>query len=504
MALPTYYDTGTVSIAAGGTVVTGVGTTWGSDVILPGDMFMVPGQAAIPPQRIASVASNTSLTLAHPWPGTTVTAGGYEVRYVGQIERSTAQTRRVLELLGQAALPQGGTAGQVLAKATGTDYDADWVDPVAEAVNVAVSAIAGLTATDAQAALAEIITILGSKQPLDDDLTTLAGAFATAASGTAAGLALAEATANGTSKITIAAPAALGADRTATFPDASGTIILGSTGGTDNRLLRADGAGGGSLQSSDATLDDNGGMTLLRLALGGAAIDTTRLVNAQVSGTDVWGVVAAITDTNTNAQMTHRRSRAAGADVASGDVVGATAYQVTHTATAPIIALFRAVVDGTPGANDGPGRFEWHTTPDGSSAPTESMRLGQDKRLTVHGAVLADANGGIGYAAGAGGAVTQATSKSTGVTLNKPSGAITMNGASLANSTTVTFTLTNSEIGANDTLSINHRSGGTAGAYVINAQCAAGSANINVRNISGGSLSEAIVLGFNLIKGAVA
>ena len=54
----------------------------------------------------------------------------------------------------------------------------------------------------------------------------------------------------------------------------------------------------------------------------------------------------------------------------------------------------------------------------------------------------------IGYPRG--GAVTQATSKSTGVTLNKPCGAITMHNASLAGDAEVSFTVTNSEVAATD------------------------------------------------------
>ena len=105
-----------------------------------------------------------------------------------------------------------------------------------------------------------------------------------------------------------------------------------------------------------------------------------------------------------------------------------------------------------------------------------------------------------GYAAGSGGTVTQATSKATGVTLNKSTGQITLDGAALSASTTVNFTLTNTVIEAGDILIMNHISGGTAGSYLLNAQSAAGSASINVRNISLGSLSEAIVISFAVIK----
>ena len=68
----------------------------------------------------------------------------------------------------------------------------------------------------------------------------------------------------------------------------------------------------------------------------------------------------------------------------------------------------------------------------------------------------------IGYAAGAQGTVTQGTSKSTGVTLNKSAGRITMNGALLAANTAVSFTLTNSLISTNDTIIVCISGGATA------------------------------------------
>ncbi len=106
----------------------------------------------------------------------------------------------------------------------------------------------------------------------------------------------------------------------------------------------------------------------------------------------------------------------------------------------------------------------------------------------------------LGYTTDAQGTVTQATSKSTGVTLNKSAGQITMNNAALASVTNVTFTLTNSFISANDILILNVGSGATSGAYNCWVSgLSAGSASITLRNISGGSLSEAVVINFALI-----
>ena len=109
-----------------------------------------------------------------------------------------------------------------------------------------------------------------------------------------------------------------------------------------------------------------------------------------------------------------------------------------------------------------------------------------------------------GYITGEGGTVTQLTSKSTGVTLNKKCGQITMNAASLAASTTVSFVLTNSTIAATDLLVLNHVSGGTFGAYTLNGRAAAGSATIDVRNVSAGALLEAIVIGYAVVKAVTA
>ena len=107
----------------------------------------------------------------------------------------------------------------------------------------------------------------------------------------------------------------------------------------------------------------------------------------------------------------------------------------------------------------------------------------------------------IGYTAAAQGTVTQATDKSTAVTLNKPAGRITMNGASLNTATNATFTLNNSFISANDTVILTISGGqATAGSYNVFANnLGTGTVSISLRNISGGTLSEAVVINFAVI-----
>ena len=107
----------------------------------------------------------------------------------------------------------------------------------------------------------------------------------------------------------------------------------------------------------------------------------------------------------------------------------------------------------------------------------------------------------IGYTTG--GTVTQATNKSTAVTLNTESGQITMNAAALGDGAYVTFAVTNDRVSATDVVNVGHGSGGTAGGYVVvNSAVAAGSFKVTVGNVSGGSLSQAIVINFAVQKGA--
>ena len=113
----------------------------------------------------------------------------------------------------------------------------------------------------------------------------------------------------------------------------------------------------------------------------------------------------------------------------------------------------------------------------------------------------------LGYSAAAQGAVTQATDKSTGVTLNKSAGRITMNNAALAGGAVASFVLTNSVISANDTIIVcvsSNTTGSAAGAYTTYVSyLASGSALITLRNLTTAtSYSEAVIINFSIIHGA--
>ena len=123
----------------------------------------------------------------------------------------------------------------------------------------------------------------------------------------------------------------------------------------------------------------------------------------------------------------------------------------------------------------------------------------EDQNLRGSDVVYVDSE--LGYTAAAQGAVTQATNKTTAVTLNKPAGRITMNAAALAAATNVSFTLNNSYISSNDIIILTLSGGiATAGTYNcwVNSMNA-GSCSITLRNISAGSLSEAVIINFAMI-----
>ena len=109
---------------------------------------------------------------------------------------------------------------------------------------------------------------------------------------------------------------------------------------------------------------------------------------------------------------------------------------------------------------------------------------------------------GIGYATGAGGTVTQITSRNTGVTLNKVSGDIVLLSAinaAVSAATSNTVTVTNSAVTINDTINVVQKSG--VDKYLIFVtDVAAGSFDITFFT-TGGTTNEAPVFHFNVING---
>jgi hypothetical protein len=132
----------------------------------------------------------------------------------------------------------------------------------------------------------------------------------------------------------------------------------------------------------------------------------------------------------------------------------------------------------------------------------QRMSISAAGNTTVTGSILSNgATGAIGYATGSGGAVTQTTTRTTGVTLNKTNGAITLvSAAGLA--TYQSFTVTNSTVATTDTIIVNQKSG--ADKYIILVtNVAAGSFEITYAT-TGGLTTEQPVFNFAVIKAVTA
>jgi hypothetical protein len=165
-------------------------------------------------------------------------------------------------------------------------------------------------------------------------------------------------------------------------------------------------------------------------------------------------------------------------------------------------ALHNLATSGSPGflptLSGNPSQY---LSGSGTFTVVQAIGATSGSSLAVTGA-LTSSGGGIGYVAGAGGSIGQATSRATGVTLNKYAGTITMFSGSQGANDVVSFVFTNSVIAATDFVDVQHNSSSNGGAWSFSVLPAAGSCTISVRNISGATITEATPLRFAVIKGA--
>lgn len=270
-----------------------------------------------------------------------------------------------------------------------------------------------------------------------------------------------------------------------------------------------------SFNTTSRTLYDDIALNRIGAINGGKTLNFLGLNETSDATSDNYGVVGAAVNTNA-ANAKHLMCGTTGEAVHKG---AGNAGGLTLVGTAGVARVDSAFTVGaciamlcSPNLNGGGGTI---TTNYGLYVDNQTIGVANyaiytnagfvrfgDTVILNGGAVGVNPLTGIGYTTGAGGTVTQATSKATTVVLSKVVGQITMNGAALAAGTIVSFTLTNTAIAVGDVLVLNHVSGGTPGSYTLNARAAAGSATIDVRNNTAGSLSEAIVIGFALLKGA--
>lgn len=186
------------------------------------------------------------------------------------------------------------------------------------------------------------------------------------------------------------------------------------------------------------------------------------------------------------------------ADAANQAALLIAGYAFPATANAAerrVAAIGMNTSGSTPGHRGGSLKFV--TKDDNSNTLRERLSIDHT------GAVLA-LSGPLGYGLGAGGTVTQTTSKSTTVTLNKPYGQITMHNAALAAGARVRFNIVNSFITPNDLVVVCIRYPGSGQYEAWVSQIGTGNCDIEVRNNTASSLSDGVVVTFAVIKGALA
>lgn len=115
---------------------------------------------------------------------------------------------------------------------------------------------------------------------------------------------------------------------------------------------------------------------------------------------------------------------------------------------------------------------------------------------------ITSSGGGVGYATGAGGVVTQLTSKVTPVTLNALTGVITTSNSSMTAGGLQSFTFNNSFITTSTELIVcSYTAASNPSFYVINfTATGAGTATCDIRNVSGLTPAEVITIRFAIIR----
>ena len=266
---------------------------------------------------------------------------------------------------------------------------------------------------------------------------------------------------------------------------------------TYDQLLHLD---GGPEATEKTVYSGVGVATALKVGTGSASVDNIRLDGNTISTLD------------TNGNLVLSPNGVGSVSIARAAITGGTVAGITDL----------AIADGGTGASDAAGartnlglgtiatQASNNVNITGGSI-TGVVFTGSFTGITSITSQILQATQGLGYSAGAGGAVTQLTSRTTGVTLNQICGEITLFAGSLAGHEADEFTLTNSEIGANDVVIVNIKSGAAAGTrkyYTIGVtSVSAGSCTISIGNNDNGSLpatgTDTLVLSFAVIKGVI-
>jgi hypothetical protein len=204
-------------------------------------------------------------------------------------------------------------------------------------------------------------------------------------------------------------------------------IVGGASGGDDNKATDANtqkyGIEGGTghsriyVRGTDLSgnltqpinVNPGNGIHLIGCPVGNGIIadtESTKLIGYHKTGVDASGVVrqlqisgdgasaGAFIARHTNddlpssfALLKSKGAIGAHGSAASGTDIGRFSFEASDGTNWIRAAYILAEVDGTPGANDMPGRIGIYTTPDGSATPTEKLRIAQNGFCTITGSL---------------------------------------------------------------------------------------------------------------------
>jgi len=280
--------------------------------------------------------------------------------------------------------------------------------------------------------------------------------------------------------------------------------LTGSTiASTYDQLIHVD---DGPTATEKVVYSGTGVATALKLSTLSASVDNIRLDGNTISTLDTNGNL--VLAPNGTGSVT-----ASKVDITGGTITGitnlvatgGTISGVTFTGSFTGLTLIESTTLATSAAAAG-------CNLNGSTLAADGTDTNININITPKGTGQTLSSGKMGYPTGTGGSVTQATSRTTGVTLDKITGEIILVAGTLGGHDADEFVLTNSTIEANDVLILGIKSGVAAGTrkyYQVHVvSVSAGSCVISVGNIDNATIpasgTDAPVIQFVVLKGAVA
>ena len=149
--------------------------------------------------------------------------------------------------------------------------------------------------------------------------------------------------------------------------------------------------GNGASATEKARIDSSGRLLVGTSTARSNFYNTTATSQFQIEGTAAEAASLAVINTASSASgarlhLAKGRGGSIGSNtiVVDGDVVGQITFQANDGTEFVESASIQAFVDGTPGANDMPGRLVFSTTADGAASPTEALRITNDRVIAYN------------------------------------------------------------------------------------------------------------------------